>query len=297
MKNIKLYTHKKNAGEIFITNTSRVSDNHFQADFKLVPDHHFYSDCLTCSNRINPLFLLECARQAETYLSHAEFGIALDNKFLLDNWSITYYPSRSGITENLKADIYTKHPTINKTIKNEFEITFKLNGTIIGTVTIEVRYITSHCYTLIRRTPDISPPTRVVLPLTPDCVCYTKPENAILADLNDKGPYVNAIINIDKSNKSLNDHEQDHITGMNLTEAAKQICYSYLSIYMHEKIERFILVELDGHFFSYVGKNIPTIVIIKKVELQNGIYSFDVDVTQNEKTLATVNLKLRGEYE
>lgn len=297
MENVKLYTHKKNESEIFIINTSPISDNHFQAEFKLILNHQFYSDFLASSNRINPLFLLECARQAETCLSHTEFGIALDSKFLLDNWSLTYSPSQPAGTKSLKADIYTKYPTTNKTNKNEFTIIFKLNGTIIGTVAIEVRYITSQCYTLIRKTQGRCISIAAVLPLPPSCVCYTKPENSILGDLNDIGPYVNAVININKNNKSFNDHEQDHITGMNLTEAAKQICYSYLSIYMHEKIERFILVDLNGNFFSYVEMYIPAMVVIKKIELLNDIYSFDVDVTQNEKTLATVNLKLRGEYE
>lgn len=297
MENVKLYTHKKNESEIFITNTLSVSNNHFQAEFKLTLDHHFYSDFTAASKRINPLFLLECARQAETCLSHTEFGIALGSKFLLDNWSLTYSPSKLVSTEYLKADIYTKYPTPNKKNKNEFTIIFKLNGAIIGTVAIKVRYITSYCYTLIRKTQDRCMSKKTVLPLSPGCVCYTKPENSILADLNDIGPYVNAVININKNNKSFNDHEQDHITGMNLTEAAKQICYSYLSIYMHEKIERFILVDLNGNFFSYVEMYIPARVVIKKVELLNDIYSFDVDVTQNEKTLATLNLKLRGEYE
>lgn len=296
MKNVKSYTHKKNESEIFIKNTSRVSDNHFQAEFKLVSYHHFYSDFLACTNRINPLFLLECARQAETCLSHTEFGISPDSKFLLVNWTLTYYPSIPENTKILKADVYTKHPNTHKTNKNEFNIIFKINGKIIGSVIIVVRYITSHCYTLIRRTPDGSPSARMMLPLASDCVCYTKPENCILADLNDNGPFVTAVININKNNKSFNDHEQDHITGMNLSEAAKQICYSYLSKYMHEKIERYILIKLYGNFLSYVENHTPAIVAIKKVEIQNDIYCFDVDITQNEQTLATVNLKLRGEY-
>jgi hypothetical protein len=297
MKNAKLFTHKKNESEIFIKNASRISDNHFQADFRLVEDHHFYSDFLPCFDRINPLFLLECARQAETYLSHAEFGIALDNKFLLDSWSMIDYSSNQENKGSLKADIYTKYPSINKTNKNEFDIIFKLNGTVIGAVKIDVRYITSHCYQLIRNMPDNTIPAGVVLPLSPECVCYTKQDNVILADLNDNGPYVNAIINLSKNNKSLDDHEQDHITGMNLTEAAKQLSYSYLSTCIKEKSEVFLLVFLEGNFFSYVEKDIAAVVVLKKVELQKNIYSFDVDVTQNEKILATISLKLRGEYE
>ncbi|HCI6568485.1 TPA: hypothetical protein NPO94_003302, partial [Klebsiella variicola subsp. variicola] len=126
MKDAKLYTHKKNENDIFINNISKISDNHFQCDFRLITDHHFYCDFLACTNRINPIFLLECARQVETYLSHTKFGITLDSKFLLDSWSMKYYPTRTGDAERLKADIYSKYSTVNRTNKNKFKIIFKI---------------------------------------------------------------------------------------------------------------------------------------------------------------------------
>ena len=240
--------------------------------------------------------MLECARQVETYLSHAEFGITLDSKFILDSWSMKYYPTMTGNVESLKADIYSKHQTIDKKDKNKFNVIFKINMTVICAVTIDVRYITSHCYKLIRRIPDGINTSGVRTPLSPVSVCYTSQGNVILADLNDNGPYVKAIININKNNKSFNDHEQDHITGMNLTEAAKQICYSYLLIYMNEKSDKFIPVNLKGSFFRFVEKHIPAFVVIKKVEIQDNIYSFDIDIIQSKKTLANISLKLRGEH-
>lgn len=89
IKDAKLYTHKVHESEIFITNTSRISNNHFRDNFRLIKNHRFYCDFLACQAKINPFFLLECARQAETVLSHTEFAIAADSKFLLDRWSIT----------------------------------------------------------------------------------------------------------------------------------------------------------------------------------------------------------------
>lgn len=294
MKDAKLYTHKKNRNDIFINNISKISDNHFQGDLRLITDHHFYCDFLACTNRINPFYLLECARQVETYLSHTEFGITLDSKFLLDSWSMKYYPTRTGDAESLKADIYSKYPTINKKNKNQFNVIFKTNMIVICIVIIDVRYISSDCYKLIRKIPDAINTFGVIAPLSPTSVCYTSHGNVILADLNDNGPYVKATIHINVNNKSINDHEQDHITGMNLTEAAKQICYSYLSLYMNEQSDRFIPINLKGYFFSFVETHIPAFVVIKKVELQDDIYSFQVDVIQAEKKLATISLKLRG---
>ena len=296
IKDAKLYTHKFHESEIFIKNTSRISDNHFQANFRLIKNHGFYSDFLACQSKINPFFLLECARQAETVLSHTEFAIAVDSKFLLDRWSITYYPTGFDDTGTLKADVYTKEPTTKKTNKNTFNIVFKLKETVIGVVKIEVRYITNSCYKRIRRIANGNTFPKISTPLLPATVCFTSQENVVLADLSDEGPYVKATIYISNDNKSLNDHEQDHITGMNLTEAAKQICYSYISLYMKEKNNCYIPIKLEANFYSYVEKHIPAVLGIKKVTLQDNLYLFDVDIIQNEKTLATVNLKLGGEY-
>lgn len=145
MKDAKLYTHKKNENDIFINNISKISDNHFQCDFKQITDHHFYSDFLACTNKINPFFLLECARQVETYLSHTKFGITLDSKFLLNSWSMKYYPTKSGDAERLKADIYSMYSAVNRTNKNKFKVIFKINMTVICIVIINVRYISSDC--------------------------------------------------------------------------------------------------------------------------------------------------------
>ncbi|MDG2918311.1 AfsA-related hotdog domain-containing protein [Bisgaard Taxon 10/6] len=288
LKDLKLYTHKLNDSEVFIEKILRVSDKIFQSDCLVINDHPFYSDFNASVGFINPLYLLECARQIETYLSHKEFGIYLDSKFLLRKWSIKYYITPLEDSDKIKANIFTN----KKATRNEFNIIFTKDDRIISEIKINVTYVSSACYKLIRKHIQTSP-QKIELKenLNPECVCYNSPDNVILTRLHDTVPYISTIININKNNKSFNDHEQDHITGMNLTEAAKQLCYYYLSK-MHENIGYFIPTEIDGDFFNYVEINMPAIVKIQKVSLYNDIYFFNVNVLQNESIMASLKLKI-----
>lgn len=297
MKDIKIYTHKVNDDEMFLTRISRVSDSFFQAEFRNISDHHFYNDFTPCDNRVNPLFLLECARQVETYLSHVEFNIPLDSEFLLDNLSVVYLPTKREREKRFNADIYTKYPTSTKNRKNEFNVVFRINGKVIGNITLNVRYMTKQCYKRLRGVPEGLNKPKSHLPLTPASVACHSPQNVILAELNEEGPYVKALINVDENNKCLYDHEQDHVTGMNLTEAAKQLCYCYLSLLMNKRNVEFIPVQIGGVFYRYVEKIIPAEIIIKKVTYKNNIYFFEVNVIQNKHVMASVNVKLRGQCE
>ena len=111
---MKLYTHKLNDNEVFIENIFRISDKSFQSDCRIINDHPFYSDFNASVGFINPIYLLECARQIETYLSHKEFGIYLDSKFLLKNWSVNYNVTPLEKEDNISADIFTKSPIDKK---------------------------------------------------------------------------------------------------------------------------------------------------------------------------------------
>ncbi len=292
LKDLKLYTHKLNDSEVFIENILRVSNKRFQSDCRVINDHPFYSDFNASIGFINPLYLLECARQIETYLSHKEFGICLDSKFLLRNWSINYNITPLRNSNNIKVDIFTKNSINQKMTKNVFNIIFSKNDRVISEIKINVTYVSSASYKLIRKNIQTSP-QQIELKenLQPESVCYNSTRNVILTRLHDTPPYISTIININKNNKSFNDHEQDHITGMNLTEAAKQLCYYYLSK-MHENIGYFIPTEIDGDFFNYVEINIPAIVKIQKVSLYKDIYFFNVNVLQNESIMASLKLKI-----
>ncbi|CAM5584640.1 Gamma-butyrolactone biosynthesis protein OS=Streptomyces alboniger OX=132473 GN=CP975_23005 PE=4 SV=1 [Streptomyces alboniger] len=79
--------HRRALSEVFLTDSAAVDDSHFVAGAQLPPFHAYYTDHTTCS-AVDPLFLLECCRQAETHAVHAHFGAPDGTKFVLQQWSM-----------------------------------------------------------------------------------------------------------------------------------------------------------------------------------------------------------------
>lgn len=105
---LKKFTHKRNESEIFVNDLVSISDTHFSASFRYPKDHPHYDDFYHTHTDINSMFLLECARQIETYISHIKLAIPLENKFILKNWKLISKPTFFILssTEQLLADIF-----------------------------------------------------------------------------------------------------------------------------------------------------------------------------------------------
>ena len=58
--------HRRNLSELFLTDGVRLDSAHFAAAAQLPMIHYYYTDHLT-DDRVDPLLLLECCRQAETH--------------------------------------------------------------------------------------------------------------------------------------------------------------------------------------------------------------------------------------
>ncbi|EBN8060140.1 hypothetical protein D0662_25185, partial [Salmonella enterica] len=147
---LKKYTHKTNESEIFIEDVERISDNSFKATCILVKNHSHYSDFLPTKKLINPTYLLECARQLETFISHTEFNVALNTKFLLKSWYQCYACTPIENAQSLDIDIQTKHPINANKRSNEYYFTFHVNKKAISKIKIDVSYLNEKCYKAIR---------------------------------------------------------------------------------------------------------------------------------------------------
>ncbi|KAB8305375.1 hypothetical protein EH228_20115 [Erwinia endophytica] len=82
----ELFTHKTNQNETFIKHLDILNDNQFLVKLHIYYQHENYDDVTTTPDLINPMFLLECCRQAETYIAHRVFNLPLSFKFILKSW-------------------------------------------------------------------------------------------------------------------------------------------------------------------------------------------------------------------
>ncbi|EAM8419981.1 TPA: hypothetical protein O5C63_004439 [Salmonella enterica subsp. enterica serovar Mokola] len=290
---LKKYTHKTNESEIFIEDVKRISENSFKATCMLLKNHFHYSDFLPTKNLINPIYLLECARQLETFISHTEFNVALNTKFLLTSWYQYYKFTPIENAQFLDIDIQTKHPVNANKRSNEYYFTFHANQKTISKIKINVSYLNEKCYKAIRNNnthKHQNIKTRsTILPMD---VGYNCIANVAITFFNINNLNYTAILNIDNENITYNDHEQDHITGMNITEATKQLCFCYLSKVKNEDISMFIPTIIEAHFFKYIDVDKLIILSIKNIELKDGFYVFFIDVIQCGAIMSSLKLTI-----
>ncbi|EBT2376008.1 hypothetical protein CGY19_26855, partial [Salmonella enterica] len=165
------------------------------------------SDFLPTKNLINPIYLLECARQLETFISHTEFNVALNTKFLLKSWYQCYKRTPIENAQSLDIDIQTKYPINTNKRSNEYYFTFHANKKTISKIKINVSYLNEKCYKVIRNKNDHSHQNiklrSTILPMDVGYKCIA---NVAITLFNINNLDYTAILNIDNENITYNDH-------------------------------------------------------------------------------------------
>jgi hypothetical protein len=114
----------------------------------------------------------------------------------------------------------------------------------------------------------------------PHLVGRSRPENVMLADVRGKNGPVTAVLRAPVDNPGVFDHPLDHVPGMVLTEAARQIAVlatndrrgSALRTRMHE---------LDGTFARYVELDRPAILSARPSPATGPARTVEVEVAQD----------------
>jgi len=246
------------------------------------------------------MFLLECARQVETYVSHIILGIPLESKFILKSWQVTsnaihYIKSK---IESLTADVFIDWPSNKKNRSNVFTTIFQVENEPIAYVRIVVGYASNESYKLLREKKYSSKTILPQLILAPaGQVGYSDDLNVSIASVNcTQDSFICAFV-LREKNQSYNDHPQDHITGINLTEAAKQTCYLYESTIKNIRCDRLTTELISGYFFNYVENSACCYLKIdfKESDVINDL--FIIDIVQDNKVVAKITLKLARMYD
>lgn len=300
----ELFTHKTNQSETFIKHLDIINDNQFLVNFNIYQQHKNYDDVTTMPELINPMFLLECCRQAETYIAHRVFNLPLSFKFILKSWWLS---TIQDVYENIRKvncneiSIYIKSDYSlikgDKLRNNWYIFSIKVGDCIISEAYFNVGYMRGENYLKVRG--EILPVNQgkqqVHFKSAAQSLGYNSESNSMLSEVRLINKKYITTLNIPKGNTTYNDHYQDHITGMNLVEAVKQLCFYYLSEVMCCDISRCSIKKINSVFEKYVENNTKTFISLDSVERDAaGEYEFMVSVMQEEKCKALCVLKIRG---
>jgi hypothetical protein len=299
-----LLTHKTNQNETFIKHLDILNDNQFLVKLHIYHQHKNYDDVTTTPELINPMFLLECCRQAETYIAHRVFNLPLSFKFILKSWWLSTI--QDGYENIKKANcneisIYIKSDCSlikgDKLRNNWYLFSIRAGDCVISEAYFNVGYMRGENYLKVRGgiLPVNQGKQQVHFKSAAQSLGYNSESNSMLSEVRLVNKIYITTLSIPKENATYNDHYQDHITGINLVEAAKQLCFYYLSEVMSCDISTCSIKKINSVFEQYVENNIPTFLSLDRVERDAaGEYEFMVSVMQEEKCKALCVLKLRG---
>ncbi|MEU3840465.1 AfsA-related hotdog domain-containing protein [Streptomyces sp. NPDC028635] len=288
--------HRRALSEVFLTDTAAVDGQRFLAGAQLPSSHAYFTDHVG-HTVVDPMLLLECARQAETCGAHRHLGVDDDTKFVLQSWSMRLpglFHAHSGDPAELTMDVTTDRPAGASAPARSaaYDMRFFLGGEEVGEVRMAVGYVSSAAYSVIRSKRRGSPPVSsddvAAVPATVDApdVGRGSAVNALLTEPVRDGDGIVAGVRIPTDNPSMFDHAQDHLPGMVLTEAARQAALLCGARVLGQPAEATTMTGFDLAFTRFAELDALTTVSVSPGHESDGGRVFRVVFRQNGEEIA-----------
>lgn len=232
--------HRDSLGEVFVTDLRSDGESGYRAAAQLPRSHAYYGDHLLRPRAHDPILLLEAARQAALAGAHAFYGIPAEDKFILTFLRIhllrplllTVRDAPLALT--MDVSITDRKIREGRTVGLDHTIGLSVGGTTIGWAGVGLRFRDAAGYRALRLTgrDGVEPLSSAALPpgtgpvgapATPYLVGRGDPDNVLLLDPEPRDGAVHAVLRVPAGHPSLFDHPQDHLPGMVLAEAARQL--------------------------------------------------------------------------
>lgn len=271
--------HRSALSEVFLTDCRQRDAESYTAGAQIPPWHVHYGDHPFAGRLVDPLLLLECCRQAETYGAHACLDVGFGTRFVLLDWSMTLtgtgLAARRGPSELAIAVTTRNHRRISGSLRSVvYDMALFAEGRRFGQVHIGVAYLADEVYREVRgRHRQGTPPTSTTLattggphwwaagsPVAPALVGRANPANVLLLDPVTAGDGLTAQIRPAVDNPSMFDHAQDHLPGMVLTDAARQAGVLAIGDLHGIAPASLAMVGMRATFSAYAELDAPTLV-------------------------------------
>lgn len=268
--------HRRNASEVFLTDVrpgGRPPVRGFTAAALLPVAHpHYAAHTGEANRRLDPMLLLECCRQAETYAAHRFYAVEPDAAFVLKSWSLSLLPE--ALAPRPRPDTPVRL-TIGARTRGLRTVGGAARGLVqdfdlwaarrpIARARMEVGYVSRPAYTVLRSRGRETPPpscldaaTQAGEPVPPRSVGRGSPDDTLLLDLCTTPAASTALLRLPTGNISLFDHAQDHVPGTVLVEAARQLAAVVADRYHGKPPDRTVMTAMSASFSAYAELDAP----------------------------------------
>ena len=298
--------HRYNLSVVFLTDLHRSGQSEFVAAALLPARHPHYTSHTGAAGRIpDPMLLLECCRQAETYAAHVLFDVDLETRFVLRSWSATFDLDRMADLQHGQLELVIAATTAGARRVAErlraldYDMRLLVTGQQVGRVRMSVAYVPPDAYAVLRnRGRDQPPPSSHARPavitgrpVDPHRVGRVHATDTVLLDAAASHGRVSAILRLPLENPSLFDHPQDHVPGMVLVEAARQLATLATARWGAGAPDRGVMTAMDGSFSAYA--DLDELITLTARRAGDDGSAVEVTVQQRGADVARVRVDLR----
>lgn len=230
--------HRDSLGEVFLTDLQPTGPTAYVAAAQLPRSHAYYGDHLLRPSTYDPVLLLEACRQSALAGAHEFFSVPTDYKFILTHLRIHLSrPERIAVgTEPcallMRVTVVDHRRREGLTTGLDYEFDLFAKDVPIGRAAVGLRFKSPEGYTALRlknrgglALPSSAtyPDNQGGTPVDPYRVGRVNSHNVVLTDAAVDGESARANLRIPAAHPSMFDHPQDHLPGMVIAEAARQL--------------------------------------------------------------------------
>lgn len=222
----KEYVHRAAVAEVLLTGWQRLDDSRFVASAQWPRAHSYFTS--SCGEHYDPTLVAETVRQVGTLLSHAEFGVPLDSHFILNGLEYTCDPGQLqifGTPAELSLSIITQNVRRRggQLAGVDFHVEIMRDGRPVGSGVAKASMLRPQVYRRIRGerlTQGAQAQAPLAEPVAPALVDRRYAPDVVLSPGDAAGRW---LLRADQRHPILFEHPNDHIPGMVLLEAARQV--------------------------------------------------------------------------
>jgi hypothetical protein len=258
--------HRESLAEVFVTDTQSLGGDAHAAASQLPRSHAYYGDHLLRPRLHDPVLLLEACRQVGLAVAHTHYGVPFDHKFVLTSLGIHITrPERMAVGAapcalRMLCSVEDKRVKEGRVVGYDARFRLFVDGTEVGNALVGLRFKSPESYKALRlRNRDGAPvPSTATFEFTvpgevpaPYLVGRTSNDNVVLAGLTGDGEAASASLRVLPHHPSLFDHAQDHLPGMVLVEAGRQLALHALLEAQGTSPAKTYPARIDASFTSF----------------------------------------------
>lgn len=299
----RVLVHRRAVMEVFVTDAVRRGDDDYAVAVQAPRAHAYYNDHLQQPSVLDPLLLLEAARQAVTVVAHQWLDVPYGTSFLISRWTTEFTDVQAlrcagEEPDELVVEVVTRELKRRGTrlLAATMECVFTVAGRVAGRSTVVAGYLSGDGYHAHReKTRGSVPPMSSAMPaeragllVVPALVGRERPENVVLVDARPVADGMEARLDVPVRHPALYDHPLDHVPAMALMEAARQLAV-LTTAGANAPAEHLYAHAFDAEFTRFVELDSPVTVTATRVETADGP-RVAVDFRQEGESVCTATL-------